>query len=75
MRAFPRSLPPCSLVNSELSSVSVEGFCRAMSLETNNHVDWFMQWEDYGDLQAFFLNAPFSRRAQGGNQPVDHARF
>ena len=27
-----------------------------MSVETNNYVDWFMHWWDYGDVDAFFLN-------------------
>ena len=27
-----------------------------MSLEINNYVDWFRQWWDYGDVDAFFIN-------------------
>ena len=50
-------LPPRPLIrNPELSSVSVDSLCRAMSVETNNYVDWFMHWWDYGDVDAFFLN-------------------
>lgn len=47
--------------NRKLSSLSVVGLCRSMSLEVNSCVDWFMQWWDYGDVDAFFLNAGFSR--------------
>ena len=49
-------LPPArpTIRNHALSSVSVGTLCRAMSIETNNHVDWFMQWWDYGDVDAFF---------------------
>ena len=65
---FPGALPRATLANPDLSTVSIEGFCRAMSLQTNNHVDWFMQWEDYGDVEAFFLNAGFSsRRKEASN--------
>ena len=55
-------LPPArpTIRNHALSSVSVGTLCRAMSIETNNHVDWFMQWWDYGDVDAFFLNPGFS---------------
>ena len=45
-----------SIRNPELSSVSVISLCRAMSVETNNYVDWFMHWWDYGDVDAFFIN-------------------
>ena len=58
----PQSLANSRLANPDLSPVSLESFCRAISLETNNHVDWFIQWEDYGDVEAFFLNAGFSSR-------------
>ena len=57
---FPATLPRRDLINPELASVSVNSFCRSMSLVADNHVDWFIQWEDYGDLEAFFLNPGFS---------------
>ena len=60
--SFPMTPPDHKLVNPELSSISFESFCRAMSLAANNHVDWFIQWEDYGDVEAFFLNPGFSSR-------------
>lgn len=56
--------------NPELSSVSLDGLCRAMSVETNSHVDWFRQWWDYGDVDAFFLNPGFSYASRDiGNSP------
>ena len=58
--SFPAKQVPHHLVNPDLSSVSVESLCRAISLETNNHVDWFIHWHDYGDVEAFFLNPGFS---------------
>ena len=51
---------PASPLNPELATVSFESFCRAISLETNNQVDWFIHWRDYGDVEAFFLNPGFS---------------
>ena len=51
---------PASPLNPELATVSFERFCRAISLETNNQVDWFIHWNDYGDVEAFFLNPGFS---------------
>ena len=57
----PQLPPRPSIRNPELSSMSVGSLCRAISVETNNYVDWFMQWWDYGDVDAFFLNAGFGR--------------
>ena len=53
---FPELPPRPSMLNPALSSVSIDGLCRAMSVETNNYVDWFRQWWDYGDIDAFFPN-------------------
>ena len=37
-------------------------------METNNQVDWFVNWNDYGDVEAFFLNPGFSsRRKEAGH--------
>ena len=52
--------PRRSIRNHELSSVSVGSLCRVISIEINSYVDWFIQWWDYGDLDAFILNAGFS---------------
>ena len=65
----PESLRRYNLVNPELSSITIESFCRAMSLATNNHVDWFIYWWDYGDVEAFFLNPGFSSRRKEINAP------
>ena len=39
-----------------------------MSLIADNQVDWFIAWEDYGDIEAFFLSPGFaSSRRQAAN--------
>ena len=48
--------PPLTIRNPELASVSVDGLCRALSIEANSCIDWFRQWLDYGEVDAFFLN-------------------
>ena len=58
--SFPENLPRPTIRNPELSSVSLDGLCRAMSVEINNYVDWFRQWWDYRDVHAFSLNAGHS---------------
>ena len=58
----PLASLPHDLVNPDLSTVSFDSFCRAVSLEMNNHVDWFISWNDYGNVEAFFLNPGFSSR-------------
>ena len=58
-------------LNPELATVSFDSFCRAVSLETNNQVDWFIHWNDYGDVEAFFLNPGFSsQRKDASNSPI-----
>ena len=49
-----------TIVNEELSSITLERLCSAISLCNNNYVDWFMCWEDMGELDAFFYNAGYS---------------
>ena len=57
-----------SVHNKELSSISIESLCRALSLETNNPIEWFMQWWDYGIVDSFFLNPGHSSiRREIGN--------
>ena len=71
-RCTPRMVKPlgslssrrAAIRNPELSSVSMDGLCRAMSVETNSYVDWFRQWWDYGDVDAFFLNSGFSNTSR-----------
>ena len=69
--SFPELPPRPSIRNPELSSVSIDGLCRAMSVETNGYVDWFRQWWDYGDVDAFFLNpgSSHSRRDISNSPP------
>ena len=67
--SFPPSPHRYNLVNPELSSITIESFCRAMSLATNNHVDWFILWWDYGDVEAFFLNSGFSSQRKETTAP------
>ena len=55
-REFPERFPRPWIRNPELSRVSAGSVCRAMSLEVDNHVDWFRSWWDYGEVDAFFLN-------------------
>ncbi|MCY3542139.1 MAG: hypothetical protein OXH31_09590, partial [Gammaproteobacteria bacterium] len=49
-----------TVANSNLSNISLDSFARALALEINNQVDWFICWEDYGDVEALFLNPGFS---------------
>ena len=56
----PLPSEPAKPLNPDLAKVSFESFCRAISLETNNQVDWFIRWFDYGDVEALFLNPGFS---------------
>ena len=58
--------------NHELSSISVGSLCRAMSIEINNFADWFLQWWDYGEVDAFFLNSSLSsgQKDTSGSSPV-----
>ena len=60
VRGNPPGPSPASPLNPELAAVSFDSFCQAISLKTNNQVDWFIHWTDYGDLEAFFLNPGFS---------------
>ena len=54
--SFPELAPSPAIRNPELSEVSMNGLCRAMSVQVNSYVGWFRQWWDYGDVDAFFLN-------------------
>lgn len=61
-----------ALVNPALSDVSLESFCRSMSLVADNQVDWFIAWNDYGDTEAFFLGSGFgsNRKQADDSSPV-----
>ena len=69
---FPHFPPSPEICNPKLSSVSMDGLCRAMSVEINGEVDWFRQWWDYGDVDAFFLNPGHSHswRDTSGSSPI-----
>ena len=43
-----------------------------MSLIADNQVDWFIAWDDYGDIEAFFLGSSFvsSRKRADDSSPV-----
>ena len=60
------------LVNPALAEVSLESFCRSMSLIADNQVDWFIVWDDYGDIEAFFFGSSFSsnRKRADNSSPV-----
>ena len=79
VNSFPEPPPHPAIRNPELSSVSINGLCRAISIEANNNVDWFRQWWDYGDADAFFLNPGLSYAARDINNSspvhvaVEHA--
>ncbi len=66
---FPEPPFRPAIRNPELSSVSMDSLCRAMSVETNNYVDWFRQWWDYRDVDAFFLNPGTSSSRRDTKSP------
>ncbi len=66
---FPQPLLRPTIRNPELSSVSPGSLCRAMSVEINGYVDWFRQWWDYGDVDAFFLHPVFSSDSRDISNP------
>ena len=49
-----------------------DGLCRAMSVEINGYVDWFGQWWEYSDADAFLLNSGHSHswRDTSGLSPI-----
>ena len=56
-------------INRMHPNISLSSFCRAMSLVANNYVDWFINWEDYGDVEAFFLGSGFSSQRREATAP------
>lgn len=61
-----------NLVSPALADVSLESFCRSISLIADNQVDWFISWDDYCDIEAFFLGSGFgsSRKKAADSSPV-----
>ncbi len=41
------------LASGRVPDLSMGSFCESMSLACNRYVDWFLEWRDFGDLQAF----------------------
>ena len=55
-REVSRSLPRngnVTLGSDRAFSFPVSHFCESLSLACNGFVDWFLQWQDLGDLEAF----------------------
>ena len=69
---FPMGPRRRDFVNPALAAVSLESFCRSMSLIADNQVDWFIAWDDYGDIEAFFIGSSFgsSRKEAANSSPV-----
>ena len=69
---FPHFRPSPEICNPVLSPVSTDGLCRAMSVEINGYVDWFGQWWEYSDADAFLLNSGHSHswRDTSGLSPI-----
>ncbi len=60
------------LLNPALAAVSLESLCRSMSPIANNQIDWFIAWDDYDDIEAFFLGSSFgsNRKRANNSSPV-----
>ena len=58
-------------VNGSLSGApfSFDRFCEAMALSLDGFVDWIVQWDDLGDLDAFSLTPPNSPRSKPASDP------
>ena len=41
------------MASGQVPNLSLESFCESVSLACNGYVDWFLQWRDYGLLEAF----------------------
>ena len=59
--------PVCSTVvaANRIPNLTIETFCESMALACGEHVDWRVNWVDYGELEAF---SSF-RVAQTGTKP------
>ena len=60
------------LAGDKIPNMSFDGFCESMSVACNGFVDWFAQWNDYGDLGAFGFGqsgASFKFRSGLGGTP------
>ena len=41
------------MVSGRVPELSLENFCESVSVAANGHIDWFLQWTEYGPLGAF----------------------
>ena len=41
------------LASGKIPNISPDSFCESMSLACNGYIDWLLQWNELGDLQAF----------------------
>ena len=41
------------LASGQVPNLSENNFCESISLASNGYVDWFLQWRDFGLLEAF----------------------
>ena len=44
------------LASGRIPNLSGNSFCESISLASNGYVDWFLQWRDFGSLEAFTDN-------------------
>lgn len=42
-----------SMVSGQIPNFSLDSFCESVSLAANGYIDWFIQWSDFGELDAF----------------------
>ena len=47
-----------SMVSGKIPNFSLDSFCESISLAGNGCIDWFVQWSDFGELDAFKNNPP-----------------
>ena len=71
---------PCSekiiMASERIPDLSLDGFCESVSLASNGCVDWFVQWKDLGELEAFIYTPPsvrFKRRSGGRGTKISQA--
>ena len=41
------------MVSGRVPKLTLENFCESVSMAANGHIDWFLQWTEYGPLGAF----------------------
>ena len=55
---------PRTPVNPTFERLTPPRFCQALSLEVNNYVDWYEQWTDHADAEAFSLQPNYSHMSR-----------